>query len=92
MTPTAFRCSNLSQAFRERAVRWLTANSIDPNTVPLESVIVITGNRVTYQQVIHDRHPRGGHTLRIYRDRDGDWAIRRRTRTARIRYDLKDIK
>lgn len=89
MKPTAFRGSNLTEHARKHVCRWLTANSLDPHLIPLDSLIVVTGNRIHYRETIRDQRRRGGKKTRI-RMGDRQWSVVTRPRTARIRYDLED--
>ena len=91
MRPFAFRGSNLTSPARARLVRWLVANGVEANRIPLESVVVVTGNRIHCREVIYDQRRRGGVNRRMTLDRDGDWSIETRPRTYRIRINLEDV-
>lgn len=92
MKPFAFRGSNITSPARTRLVRWLVANGVEANRIPLESVVIVTGNRIHCREVIYDQRRRGGVRPRIERDRDGDWSVTSKPRTYRIRINLEDIK
>lgn len=92
MKPFAFRGSNIPSPARARLVRWLVANGVEANRIPLESVVTVTGSRIHCHEVIYDQRRRGGVRPRMILDRDGDWSIETRQRAYRIRYDLKDIR
>lgn len=90
MRPGIIPLAKLSDEERERVNRWATANGINPNRVPLESIIKITGTRAIVTEFIFDQRRRGGKHPRIQGTGDGI-HIAKRARTYRIRHDLKDI-
>lgn len=92
MNPMTIRGSHLSQPRRERICRWLTANRINPNRIPLDVLIVVTGNHVKMQVMQDQQNRRGGRTLIVTRDRGGDLVVPIRWKTYRIRYDLEDVR
>ena len=91
MKPTAFRGSNLNHETLQRICRWLKANGINPNRVPLDSAIKVTGSHVRVM-VMHEKQIRtGGKRTKIV-TRNAGLMVPVGWRTYRIRYDLKDMK
>ena len=92
MNPMTIRGTHLKGPACERICRWLNANHINPNRVPIDSLIIVTGNHVKVHEMQDQQRRLGGRSMIIERDGDGELVIPVRWKTYRLRYDLKDIK
>lgn len=88
MKPGIINTTKMSNTEILPVIAWLQANGINPNLMPREQKIIITGQRIIYTVVERQQIPRGGKRPVL----GGDDFFARETKTTRIRVPFKATK
>lgn len=89
MKPQAINGEKLGYIHRRDIIRWLKANGIDPNLIPLHRPVIFTGNRLIFREVIQHQKRAGGKTVGMKRHPEHGWQFETRRRVVRVRVPFK---
>lgn len=78
----------MTEEERERFNRWLKANGINPNYIPLYARMISHGKRITFQRVIRKQKRSGGKRV----VKAPDHMLATKTETKRIRVPFEAIR
>lgn len=89
MKPQAINGTKLGFRHRADVIRWLKANGIDPNRIPLGRPLIFTGNRLIFHEAIQYQKRAGGKNFGMKRHPERGWEIETRRRVVRVRIPFK---
>ena len=91
MKPGIINTAKMSNTQILPIIAWLRANGIEPELMPRDQTIIITGRRIIYIQVKQRQMKRGGKNIVPVTIGNGFHTVAREIRTKRIRVSLKEI-